>query len=536
MSPAEHGSSKTGHAQAPDLAIARLRDYFNRRTNWQRRLWNPGTVVVLRETLEASQLLETGHLRERAVVDLVRTAERRAGPDLGVGPAALRATLQASLKEMHKSPIARYELEHLLKSVRPNYLGRWSEALVSEPGKLATEQASRILAGHLLGLGFSPDYLHRWATWLGQGQKPATLSDVFAEGEEVARRQSRRWSVFVPFDAIERREQRMPEEWLEPQAATEWMRREAPQAAARQTGGFLLDIEAPDPWAAVEQANDLIESLAARVAVGMPGQPRFEHLSKAFVSGSNKEFLLRRPRRQVDIHSLKRQHALFSVNAPALAGRLRSAIDLVAPLETGAPGAAVAGGWAALEAALARPGTPNSEAAKDLAVLVACSFPRAELTPLTYAYEDRANDALSRQLRSARSNLERCELMGAAIRNNETLKFGNPSDRAAVERIRGIIAEPQAVLKRVVNYVEEALLRLYRQRNMVLHAGKTDSVAMSSALRTAPPLVGAGFDRLVHDALTVGDSDPLRLVARARIELSMCGKEGGSSIWDLLGH
>ena len=536
MSPAGHSSSKTDHAEAPDLVIARLRDYFGRRTNWQRRLWNPGTVVVLREVLEASRLLETGHLRERAVVDLAATAERRAGPDLGVGPPALRAALQALLREVHKSPIARYELEHLLRSVGPNYLGRWSEALVGEPGKLATEQASRSLAGHLLGLGFSADYLHRWATWLGQGQKPATLSDVFAEAEEVARRPSRPWSVFVPFDAIERHEQQMPEEWLEPQAATEWMRREAPQAAVRQNGGFLLDIKALDPRAAVEQARDLIESLAARVAVGMPGQPRFEHFSRAFVAGSNEEFLLGRPRRQVDIHSLKRQNALFSVNAPALAGRLRSAIDLVAPLETGAPGAAVAGGWAALEAALARPGTPNNEAARDLAVLVACSFPRAELTPLTYAYEDQADDALSRQLRSARSNLERCELMGAAIQNNESLEFDNPSDRAAVERIRGIIAEPQAVLNRVVGYVEEALLRLYRQRNMVLHAGKTDSVAMSSALRTAPPLVGAGFDRLVHDALTIGDSDPLRLVARARIELSMCGKEGGSSIWDLLGQ
>ena len=536
MSPAEHSSSTTGHAQAPDLAIARLRDYFGRRTNWQRRLWNPGTVVVLREALEASQLLETGHLRERAVVDLARTAERRAGPDLGVGPPALRTTLQASLREVHKSPIARYELEYLLKSVGPNYLGRWSEALVSEPGKLATEHASRILAGHLLGLGFSPHYLHRWATWLRQRRKPATLSDVFAEAEKVARRQSQAWSVFVPFDAIDRQEQRMPEEWLEPQAATEWMRREVPRTAARQNGGFLLDIKAPDPWAAVEQANDSIESLAARVAVGKRGRVRFEHLSKAFVSGSNKEFLLGRPRRQVNIRSLKRQNALFSVNAPALAGRLRSAIDLVAPLETGAPGAAVAGGWAALEAALARPDTPNSEAARDLAVLVACSFPRAELTPLTHAYTNQLDDALSRQLRSARSNLERCELLGAAIRDNEALEFGNPSDRAAVERIRGIIAEPQAVLNRVVGYVEEALLRLYRQRNMVLHAGKTDSVAMSSALRTAPPLVGAGFDRLVHDALTVGDSDPLRLVARARIELSMCGKEGGSSIWDLLGH
>lgn len=136
-------------------------------------------------------------------------------PNVGLAPTwalalrPFRAALQALLREVHKSPIARYELEHLLRSVGPNYLGRWSEALKGEPGKLATEQASRSLAGHLLGLGFSAGYLHRWATWLGQGQKPATLSDVFAEAEEVARRPSQTWSVFVPFDAIERHEQRM---------------------------------------------------------------------------------------------------------------------------------------------------------------------------------------------------------------------------------------------------------------------------------------------------------------------------------------
>ena len=61
--------------EAPDLVVARLLDYFGRRTDWQRRLWNPGTVNLLAETLEALAFLETGHLRERTVVDLSASSD-----------------------------------------------------------------------------------------------------------------------------------------------------------------------------------------------------------------------------------------------------------------------------------------------------------------------------------------------------------------------------------------------------------------------------------------------------------------------------
>ena len=526
-------------SNVPNLVMARLLDYFGRRTDWQRRLWNPGTVTVLQETVEAVDLLHSGHLRERTVTGLAATAARRAGPDRGVGPPAVRSALTAVLRSLQQAPanrVARHQLEHLLGSIEANYLGRWSDILAVEAGALSTEGASRILAGHLLGLGFSPDHLHRWATWLTANKPPPTLADLFSEAEEVARRRVQPWQVLVPFIALEQHGQQMPPEWLEPAEATKWMSQHTPEANVRHNGGLLVSVDARDPWSAVEEAGDLIESMAARVAVGMPGSPRFEPYSEVFVSGTAKKFPLARPRRQVDIHSLKRQNALFSATEPALAGRLRSAIDLVAPLETGTPGASVAGGWAALEAVLARPGTPNTEAAADLAVLVACSFPRAELTPLTYAYSSENNDQLSQALRHASSNLERCMILGTAFEHGASVQFQKPSDQAAVERVREILADPQAVVRRVSTYVEEALQRLYRQRNIVLHAGKTDSVAMSAVLRTAPPLVGAGLDRLVHDALATGRSDPLRLVARARTALEMSGKEGGPKTWDLLGH
>ncbi len=127
-------------------------------------------------------------------------------------------------------------------------------------------------------------------------------------------------------------------------------------------------------------------------------------------------------------------------------------------------------------------------------------------------------------------------MLGGAIEAGQTTSFLNPSDQAAAERVAEIIADPRGVLSSVTTYVEEAIRRLYRQRNLVLHAGITDSVAMQPTLRTVPPLVGAGFDRLVHDALSSGQSEPLRLVARGRTELELCGEDGGSPTWDLLGH
>ena len=524
---------------ATNLVIARLLDYFGRRTNWQRRLWNPGTVTVLQETLEAVDLLASGHLRSNTVSELARTAQRRAGPDLGVGTPAVRSGVNATLEKLQNSPtnpVARHQLDHLLAGMAPDYLARWSQVLSAEHATLAPEEASRTLAGHLLGLGFGPDGLHRWTTWLSRGKNPASLAEVFGEAEEVARRQPQRWDVLVPFIALEQHGQQMPTEWLDAAAATRWLSENAATPMLRHNGGFLLQIEARDPWAAVEEAGDLIESMAARVVVGQPGIPSFEPYAEAVVSGFTDTFPLGRPRRQVDVHALQRQNALFAAVEPALTGRLRSAIDLVAPLETGAPGAAIAGGWAALEALLARPNTPSAEIAEDFAALVVCSFPRAELTPLTYAYTAENDDALADELRSTSSNLERCRLLGTALEQGRDVRLQRPSDQAALERVRGILADPSEVLRRVATYAGEALQRLYRQRNLVLHAGKTDSVAMSSVLRTVPPIVGAGLDRLVHDALATGHSDPLRLVARARTALEHCGKVGGAKPWDLLRH
>ena len=520
----------------PTLVIGRLRDYFGRRTNWQRRLWNPGTITVLEEVLEAACLLNQGHFSNRAVQALAATAEIRAGRDSGIGPSAIRKVANRCLREITKSQTARYKLEYLLRDVSSGYFERWAAALRSEPDKIATEQASRVIAGHLFALGFSPDKLHKWGTWLEKGRQPETLADLFEEAEMFSRLQERVWSVFVPFRRLARHEQAMPSEWLNPKAARLWLAQHVGGFEERHQGGFVLTIRVRDPWAAVDQAGDILESLGNRATVGVPGNPRFEPLTVAFVAGSDQPFSLERPRRRVEIHSLKRANALFALADSALPARLQSAIDLIAPLERGPHGAAIAGGWAVLEAIFGHPEKKNIEVARDMSLLIACSLPRAELTSLSYAYLEQHDDALSSNLRDARSNRDRCLILCEAIGRTDPLAFPRSSDQAAYDRLRAMIADPGTVLNKVVEYVEESLSRLYRQRNLVLHAGETDSVAMPAVLRTVPPLLGAGLDRLVHDALTNDRSDPLRLVARAEVELRLCGQPGGSHIVDLLGH
>ena len=189
MSPSRNATTLS-ERQATNLVVARLFDYFGLRTDWQRRLWNPGTVTVLQETLEAIDLLDSGHLRTATVIELVKTARRRAGPDLGVGTAAVRSTMEATLGKLHNAPddrVARHQLEDLLTNIESNYLARCSTVLTDDAEALAPESASRLLAGHLLGMRYSP------TTCIG-GQRGLQRTSLRARSPNSSARQ-REWSV-----------------------------------------------------------------------------------------------------------------------------------------------------------------------------------------------------------------------------------------------------------------------------------------------------------------------------------------------------
>ncbi|HEY8505919.1 MAG TPA: hypothetical protein VIL46_15145 [Gemmataceae bacterium] len=66
--------------QASHVA-ARLLDFFGARTPWQRRLWNVGIVLGLKELIEASEAIRDNILSKAAFQSLRESLEVMAGQD-----------------------------------------------------------------------------------------------------------------------------------------------------------------------------------------------------------------------------------------------------------------------------------------------------------------------------------------------------------------------------------------------------------------------------------------------------------------------
>lgn len=514
---------------------SRLLDYFGRRTPWQRRLWNVGSMLALSETIEAADMVRRGHLVSGSFRDLANTLKKKLGRDPGVGGPDLRRQLQRTLDTVETDDRALSELKYLADRAQAGYLDRWCLEAQSE-GAHGAEYISRILGAHLLDAGFSPEHLHRWVTALQHDSDHTLfLPDLFSEAANLLGRPRFQYEVLVPTIAIPK-QSALPPEWLDASAVSTWLREHAGDpSGVRQNGGFVFRIEDRDPWAAVERAGDLIRSIAARIAVGLPGDPVFTTQAEAWIAGRDKPFGFSSPRRQVDIHSLSRQDALFTFDVSALGQQMSSALELLAALETSTPGTAVASGWAAVETLLSRSGAVNVSAADDLGVLVACSFPRAELTTLSYRYTKAHNDTTTASLEAATSNRDRAASFADAVMESAFQPLPSPSDAAALSRMADLLNMPAQTLDRIRGYASEAFRRLYRQRNLVLHAGTTESVALRPVLRTVPPLIGAGIDRIVHAALATPPQPAADLVARASAEIALVGTPSGVHIVDLLG-
>ncbi|MGF6641647.1 hypothetical protein [Paraburkholderia sp. MM6662-R1] len=95
-------------------------------------------------------------------------------------------------------------------------------------------------------------------------------------------------------------------------------------------------------------------------------------------------------------------------------------------------------------------------------------------------------------------------------------------EQAAVTRIKKHLANPGQELQTIRDSIGESFHRLYRQRHLVLHSGRLDSVALAASLRTVAKLAGVGMDRITHGHY-VQNLRPLDLVAKANMALALIG-------------
>jgi hypothetical protein len=517
---------------------ARFLEFFADTSPWPRRLWDAGSTLTLRELYDASQWVDRSVLSAGALKWLAGDTERLLGRDPAVGPSTVRQHLQKALRsEIRPGTRHHRQLGELTDLVEFGYVERWSKAL-DGPRSPAPERLARAIAAHLLDRGYAMGFLHRWVLELMRRQ--ASLGELLSDAAKWSKAQGKAYEVLVPFAAVPRSSEQAShlDTWRSSRDVASWLAAHggAPEGV-RQNGGFAFQVRALDPYAAATSATLIVERMVARSAYARSSGRRLEPLGRVWVGDSGVSVPLRPPHRGAFLLALEAEHRLYDVQGTTA---LDEALELASPLNFGAPGPAVSGSWAAIESLLVSPRDAQDAkegrgaiAADRLAALVAASWPRAELTTLSHRHHPERADRLAYELAGVEVNKVRARIVHQALERGDSLVLKNPSDTAAASRMIGVINEPRETLGVVRGHVTAAIRRLYRQRNIMVHGGATESLARDVTLRTAAPLAAAGLDRIVHANLADGEA-PLDVAERAIVRLGMVGRDGGPHIVDLL--
>lgn len=526
--------------------MARMKELADSRTAWHRGLWQPGTVVLLDEVVEAVLSTWNGSLTsDEAMKDVIRVAVDQVGRDPGVGDASVQEALLSLLASLTPSGNTRSkpsaELQQLLERAsefadrsRSGYFARWIKH-VEDVGITSNEVelTARLLVAHLFDEGFHRNHIHGWLSAL---DRKAELPKVLSAGRDMLLEPRREYNFFVGLTRApaEVRES-FREAWSDSEiyrqqfaAAINPKRRPVPRVGA---GAVVWTVEARDPHAAMYELLEWQQKLLARVQLGFGQEGKVEFEKDVIDTSSNKIRTPLEDLRSIRLPSIQRNR-LF-VGGAAVEQQLDGAIALLASQSGEARGASIASVWAAAEGLLGRPGGKGTDVADRLADIVTCSFPRAEIGELARVWVDNNTDPLAESLRG-RPSADQAEIMAAYLVSEGDPGFREAADKAAVVRYQQLFADPAGVLKRVRGYYSSVFRRLYYQRNFVMHAAKFDSVTLGVSVRTAPALVAAALDRLVNAQHGQAGVSPLSLAARAENELGMVGKSGARPLYLLL--
>ncbi|MEU4242335.1 integrase [Actinoplanes sp. NPDC026619] len=524
---------------------ARMIDFFTLGGQlWTRRLWDVGSLLALEELLEACTWARHRVLSVGAVDWQRYELLKVIGPDLGLGDRDLRAELTALLKNPLSDPSpAHRRLREVVEHARGGYLTRWAAAAARPPEQRPRpERIARVVAAHLLDLGYDVSHL---AGWMGElARRRATAEDVLQAAVTLDAAAPSEFTVLAVLDsAPDLKQAQKHEVWVSGREVVDWLRQRGhPTSGVRAAGGFVYRVVARDPFGAASQAREFVERMVARSSFIRSDGGVIRPASQLWVDQHAEPIPFATPARGADLRNLVNGGRLYQVEGPRTV--IDDALELAAPVNHGALGPAVAGAWAAVESLLSHPDDPSEEersgkavAADRLAAIIACSWPRAELTTLAYRYRSDTSDSLADALATCTSSRERAFVMVEALTagNGPEMAdcFRGNSDIAAVHRMRRVVANPTGELATAVAVFRIAMRRLYRTRNIVLHGGSTQGVALKAALRIAAPLVGAGLNRITYGTLAEGLA-PLNLAARAEVGLKLVGGETGLTVADLL--
>lgn len=509
-------------------------------TAWDRRSWEPGSILRLRELSEASSWVNQGVLSEGSLRWLRSSLTPLIGQDPGLGGGAVQSQLSSALKDklVFGSQVQR-RLDHLIDFADARYLDNWRDALTTGPPQ-EIERASRFVTSHLLDAGYHAEEIRvRTRSLIRSG---ATAVDIVDEFRAMHTAPAQTFSGFVALLRVPAPELiRLAPNWLDPMEVARRLRsRDLGGPAPRQVGGLSFDVVARDVRAASALVAEMIDRLVSRTRFLRGERQPLQYHPRFFVDDGS-DYRIGEARPEISVTALVKNQVLYSASlTDERSNAVDDALELAAHLMEGPTTVAAASGWAALESLLAT-GADNTRdvgraiAADRAAALVTASWPRAELTRMSHKIAQ-ASDCPPRLkallYRAGDESFARCEVLLDWLESRQAVGTLAPSDQAAVARLDALVSNPKQVLNRVRGYMTCSLRRLYRQRNMVLHGGSMRPIALNSTIRTSGPLVGATLDRLSHAFELVG-VEPLDAVARAECALEAVGSGSGWRLHNL---
>ncbi|MEA9753138.1 integrase [Xanthomonas campestris pv. raphani] len=509
-----------------NMAAVRLLDFFASHVPWHRSLWGVGTILAMEELHEGCSMLRQGHLSKASIERMSSALLKRVGNH----PAFEAEEKQFLRQQIAQIPRAEGAAHHGLKQLATrassDYLDRWARVVAT--GKYPMELFARSVAAHLLDAGFSEQHLHDLVKNHLNSTQPISLAELCeALQAELIQEPKREFEVLVAFSKAPSFPNRVPNHWLQATAIPQWLTANGfATSGVRAQVATLLTVHARDYLGAAKAAWDEHERHSARALLST-GKP-LSVVPTLWVKGAGQPSLKKEAFRGVSVKELFRGDRIFSNDANQ---SVDAALELLAHLESSSAPAAIAGGWAAIEGLLADP-SDRASAADNLAALVACSLPRAELTALAHrAIKD--HPVVCAHLSQAQNNRERSRQLAQMIAANFLPPMTGLSDQAAVKRLKKLLLNPQLELAIIKDSIADSFHRLYRQRNLILHGGRLDGVALTASLRTVAKLAGAGMDRITHGHYVQG-LRPLELVARANLSLALANASRPEDCADLL--
>lgn len=508
------------------IAVGRLLEFLSERMPWHRSLWGVGVVLAMEELYEACVAMQQGHLSEAAIKRMASSIQRRVGMHPGFSNAEKQFLRQQVQHVPRAEGAAHFGVRDLSVRVASNYLTRWGQAVAA--GRFTVEHFARSVTAYLLDTGFAGQYLHDFIKARLSAPEQISLPQLCeALQAEILASPRREFEVLLALNSIPEVPNGVPSSWLQGTAVTGWLEEQGfGTTDVRSPVAIVLKVQARDAIGAAQAARDESDRYAARALIAT-GKP-LNRAPMLWVKGSGAPTPTREAGRGVGVKELFREDRVFSTDANQT---VDAALELLAHLEGSSPPAAVAGGWGAIEGLLADP-NDRATAADNLATLVACSFPRAELTTLSYRAQRKHPDQC-RELEGAATNRERCHILARMIIDSSMPQMHAVADQAAIARLRKLFGNPGPELQTIRDAIGESFHRLYRQRNLILHGARLDSVALTASLRTVAKLAGAGMDRITHGHY-VQRLRPLELVAKANLGLALVSQDSPLGCVDLL--